>query len=258
MFNSIKLINRAFDKVYDIEKRVNYEFEPVYFRKNRDWKRNLYFDELKNDFIKDVAEFGFCPYIPKKFNDQQKNINISKFAKIDNYSKLDYLKRLYKEINPQEINREKAISNFNKSNNKKINRYSITSMRIRRNKSNIYTDLTKNKKKFFLKKISNLQPKLVGSGDDMKLNLNKNNKNKNIRKNSSMANICYKKDKSVNKSENQYVEAESFVYEPEKVFFKHNQNLRDNNSLEEETTNVPKSNLLINKSQKRKIVKIVK
>ena len=68
MLNNIKLLVKAFDKIYEIEKKVNYEFEPIYSRRKKDWKRSLYYDELKNDFFKDVSEFGFCPYLIKTFS----------------------------------------------------------------------------------------------------------------------------------------------------------------------------------------------
>ena len=98
------------------------------------WRRNLFFKELKKDFIKDVTEFGFCPYLPKACEAQQKNKNISKFSKIDNYSKLDYIKSLYKKINQDEVNnKKKEIENlnfFNSTSNKKVNKYYLTSMRM--------------------------------------------------------------------------------------------------------------------------------
>lgn len=257
MFNNIKLIDKAFDKLFEIEKKVNYEYEPMYYAKGKGFKRNLFFKELKKDFVKDVTEFGFCPYIPKVCKDQQKNKNIFKFAKIDNYSKLDYIKSLYKQINPQDELKEKTKLNFYDSKMKKINRYSITSNRMRRNKSSLDVESKRKKKIFFLKKISEPKIKLGEAGVGMKIKLKKiaNNFNK---KNASLVNICYKKNKNINQSDNEFIDAESFVYEPEKMFFKHNKNYYQENSLKDETTNVPKSNTIINKSQKKKILKALK
>ena len=254
MFNNIKLIDKAFDKVYEIEKKVNYEYEPMYYKKNKGWKRNLFFKELKKDFVKDVTEFGFCPYLPKACDVQQKNKNISKFAKIDNYSKLNYIKSLYKKINKDEIDNKKKEQTILNS-NKKINKYYLTSMRMRRNKSAIDVEFLKNKKKLLLRNVHNPQNKL-------KKNLiildNNKIKNKNATRNSSMLNICFKKNKSINKSENEFIDAESFIYEPEKMFLKHNQNYnRENDSFEEETTNVPKKSYLFNKYPKKKISKVL-
>ena len=252
MFNNIKLLEKGFDRIYEIEKKVNYEYEPMYYSKIKGWKRNLFFKELKNDFIKDVTEFGFCPYIPKACDEQQKNKNISKFSKIDNYSKLNYIKSLYRQLN-EEIDKEKLNLNlFNSKNkNKNIKRYSMTSMRIRKNKSSLNME-TKNKKNFFLKKIANSTINVMGLGVGQKL---KKNKNKNAKNNPSLVNICFKKDKSVNKSVNEFIEAESFVYEPEKIFFKRNQNYYRDNSFKEDTTNVPKSNTLINNISKKENIK---
>ena len=260
MFNNIKLIDQAFDKVYEIEKKVNYEYEPMYNTKNKGWRRNLFFKELKKDFIKDVTEFGFCPYLPKACEAQQKNKNISKFSKIDNYSKLDYIKSLYKKINQDEVNnKKKEIENlnfFNSTSNKKVNKYYLTSLRMRRNKSSIDVEFLKNKKKLLLRNVHNPRIKLKKNLSN--LNDNKT-KNKITTRNSSMLNICFKKNKSINKSQNDFVDAESFIYEPEKMFLRHNQNYnRENDSYEEDTTNLPKRSNLFNKYPKKRITKVWK
>ena len=84
-------------------------------------------------------------------------------------------------------------------------------------------------------------------------------KNKNATRNSSMLNICFKKNKSINKSENEFIDAESFIYEPEKMFLRHNQNYnRENDSYEEDTTNLPKRSNLFNKYPKKRITKVWK
>jgi hypothetical protein len=258
LLNNIKLIDKAFDKIKEVEKKINYEYEPMYIKKNKEWKRNLFFKELKKDFVKDVTEFGFCPYIPKAFSDQQKNKSISKYSKIDNYSKLDYLKSLYKQVNPNENNKE--------NNNKK---FSITSFRMRKNKS---TKDINNKKKYFLKKISNMANsnfnfKFRIKGINSKLKLKKNSTtldlNNNIinnKKNSSMINFMSKrdkKDKSITKSENEFADAESFIYEPEKIFIKHNQNISKENEFYEEDTNAPKNNTIINNISPKRAFKLI-
>ena len=255
MFNNIKLIDKAFDKLNEVEKRINYEYEPIYDQKNEGWKRSLFYPELKRDFVKDVTEFGFCPYIPKAFVDQQKIKNISKFVGVDNFTKLDYLKSLYKKIDSDNINKESIKSN--NSNRRGKNRLSLTSMRINRNKSIKNIHFTNNKKKFFIKKISNtnFKDKLMNIDSNMKLKLRNSNTitQKNYRKNISMVNICYKKDKTVNKKENEFIDAESFIYEPEKIFYKYYN--KANDSMEEESTHVPKNNTLINNISKKENLK---
>lgn len=256
MYNNIKLIDKAFDRVYEVEKRINYEYEPIYDQKNQGWKRNLFFPELKRDFIKDVTEFGFCPYIPKAFGEQQKIKNISKFANVDTFKKLDYLKSLYKKIDSSDIKKESI--KLNDSNRKGKNIFSLTSLRLNRNKSIKDIHFTNNKKKLFLKKITNpnFKAKLMTINSKMKLKLKNSDKifqKKISRKNLSMANISFKKDKSENKSENELIEAESFVYEPEKMFY-NNSNKADD-SIEEESTYIPKNQTLINKYPKKRILK---
>ena len=255
MFNNIKLIDKAFDKLYEVEKRINYEYEPIYDQKIEGWKRNLFYPELKRDFVKDVTEFGFCPYIPKEFIEQQKIKNISKFSKADNFRKLDYLKSLYKKIDSDDNNKESIKSN--NSNRKGKNWLSLTSMRINKNKSIKNIHFTNNKKKFFLKKISNpnFKDKLKNIDSNIKLKLKNSNTitQKNSRKNISMVNICYKKDKTVNKSENEFIDAESFIYEPEKMFYKYYN--KANDSMEEESTHIPKTNTIINNISKKENIK---
>ena len=79
-------------------KKINYEFEPHFEKEDDTWKRHLFFFELKKDFIKDVTEFGFCPYIQKPCSEQRKDKNIMRFKKVDNFARTDYIKNLYKKI----------------------------------------------------------------------------------------------------------------------------------------------------------------
>ena len=252
MLNNIKLLVKAFDKIYEIEKKVNYEFEPIFSRRKKDWKRSLYYDELKNDFFKDVSEFGFCPYLPKTCNEQQKNKNISKLAKVDNYSKLDYIKSLYKNIDKNEINKKKSNNIFFKLNEKKIKNYILTSNRMRKNKSSIDIDFKKNKK-LFLKNMNNFKSMEWGEGNPkLKKSISTLNDINKI-------NSIYKKDKIINKSDNEFAEAESFNYEPEKTYFTHNKNYTRENDKYEEETNVPKNYTLFNNhttNQKNKKLEI--
>ena len=248
MFNNVQLINKAFDRLYEVEKKLNYEYEPMYNYKNKGWKRNLFFKELQKDFEKDVSEFGFCPYIPKTSDIQQKNKNIAKFSKNNNFEKLNYLKSLYKKINSNE--------NKNTNNNKKYP--PLTS--IRRNKSTKDVDFDI-KKRYFLKKI-NASMKYPREGKFILKckkvsNKHDNQKQKrNVKKNSSMVNICFKKDKIVNKNENEFIDAESFIYEPEKAFHRHFKNFHRDDESDDENTNVPKNETLFNNISKKTDLKI--
>ena len=264
MLNNIILIDRAFNKLYEAEKKINYEFEPIYNRENKNWKRNLFFKELQKDFAKDVTEFGFYPYLPKACDEQQKIKNISRFSKIDNYSKLDYIKSLYKKINLEDTEQEN--SNNNNSNRKTYKRNSLT-MRVKMNKykSILDSEHKKNKKLFLLKQVSNplFQEKM---GMAHLIEMNQRNKNlfakKNFKKNSSMTQICFKKDKNSSQSENEFIDAESFIYEPRKILFKLSQQYsREDASFENDSNirknkSISKSKSIINKYQKKKIQKI--
>ena len=255
MFNNIILIDRAFNKVYEAEKKINYEFEPIYNRENKNWKRNLFFKELQKDFIKDVTEFGFYPYLPKACDEQQKIKNISRFSKIDNFSKLDYIKSLYKKINSDEA--EQESSNMNNSNKQTYKRNSLT-MRVKMNKykSILDSDHKKNKKIFLLKQVSNplFQEKM---GIKHLNEMNQRNKNffakKNFKKNSSMTHICFKKDKNLSQSDNEFIDAESFIYEPRKILLKLSQQYskEDDSFANESNIRKSKSRSLINNISKK-------
>ena len=257
MFNNIIFIDRAFNKVYEAEKKINYEFEPIYNRENKNWKRNLFFRELQKDFVKDVTEFGFYPYLPKACDEQQKIKNISRFSKIDNYSKLDYIKSLYKKINSEYT--EQDNSNINNNTNRQTSSKNSLTMRLKMNKykSILDSDHKNNKKIFLLKQASN---RLFQEKMDMShiKEMNQRNKNffakKNLKKNSSMTNmthICFKKDKNLSQSENEFIDAESFIYEPRKVLFKLSQQYsREDDSFENES-NLHKSK---SKSKSKSII----
>ena len=255
MFNNIILIDRAFNKLYEAEKKINYEFEPIYNRENKNWKRNLFFKELQKDFIKDVTEFGFYPYLPKACDEQQKIKNISRFSKIDNFSKLDYIKSLYKKINSDEA--EQESSNMNNSNKQTYKRNSLT-MRVKMNKykSILDSDHKKNKKIFLLKQVSNplFQEKM---GIKHLKEMNQRNKNfftkKNFKKNSSMTHICFKKDKNLSQSDNEFIDAESFIYETRKILLKLSQQYskEDDSFANESNIRKSKSRSLINNISKK-------
>ena len=74
MFNSIKILDKAFDYLNNEERKLNYEYDPRSEKKDESWKRHLFFFELKKDFIKDIQEFGFCPYIEKPYENTKVDI----------------------------------------------------------------------------------------------------------------------------------------------------------------------------------------
>ena len=43
MFNSIKLLDKAFEYLNNEERKLNYEYDPLSEKKDESWKRHLFF-----------------------------------------------------------------------------------------------------------------------------------------------------------------------------------------------------------------------
>ena len=210
MFESLKILNKAFEFIKEEEKKINYEYEPHCIKEDNNWKRHLFFFELKKDFIKDVTEFSFCPYIQKPCQEQRKDKSIMKFIKADKFARTDYIKNLYKKI-PLNANnkRQRNISperrqSFRFTKNKSMKELSYNNSKINnRNNflSNIYNKINKGKKEL----------------NSLKL-IRKNHSNKIIE------NFIDKK--ATNKCEEGQMEVESFIYEPEKSRLRFNAQYR--------------------------------
>ena len=204
MFNSLKGINKAFDYILEEEKKLYYEYEPYFQKRNESWKRHLFFFELKKDFIKDVTEFGFCPYIQKSCEEQRRDKNIMRFKRADNFAKTDYIKNLYKKISNNINNNQKHKSlSPEKKQNKIV---------LKKNKSmKDFTYNNKYKNTLLFKNYSKIN-KNIKVLDNCKqktnIDINKNTESNN---------------KKINKDDGQ-MDIDSFVYEP-------NNNARYNNKL---------------------------
>jgi hypothetical protein len=204
MFYSLTILNKAFEFINQEEKKINYEYEPHCKKEDDSWKRHLFFFELKKDFIKDVTEFGFCPYIQKLCQEQRKDKTIMKFKKADNFARTDYIKNLYKKIPVNSNNNRlrnispKTKKNFRFTKNKSMKVISYTN-----NKTNSRNNFLSN----IYGKISKRQKELNG------LKLSKKNFSKSI------DNIANKK--SINKYEEGAMDIESFIYEPERSHLKY-------------------------------------
>ena len=121
-------------------------------------------------------------------------------------------------------------------------------------KSILAPEYRKNKKIFLLKQTSNLRiPKIEIKKPDKKFF-----EKKNFKKNSSMTHICFKKDKNLSQSDNEFIDAESFIYEPRKILLKLSQQYskEDDSFANESNIRKSKSRSLIKKNQKKKIQKI--
>ena len=126
---SIKIVNKL-DELNLKDKYINYLYEPRFSKKlDSNWKRHLFFTEIKNDFIKDVSSFGFSPYIQETYSNQIRDKNIMKFKK-KNYEIgfLNYIHRKY--IKSTDLKNNYNTFNYLKEN---INHpYSCKSLEIRR------------------------------------------------------------------------------------------------------------------------------
>lgn len=90
--NNLKLVNRAFELLK--EEKINYYYNPIYFRKNKSWKRHLNFSEIKKDFIRDIIDYGFCPYNEKTTEEQMKNKVLKKIFQEKNHDYINHIKKL--------------------------------------------------------------------------------------------------------------------------------------------------------------------
>jgi len=57
-------INKEFERLQILEEYITFKFEPRSCV--RDGKRNIYYNDLKNDFVDEVNAYGFSPFIPSK------------------------------------------------------------------------------------------------------------------------------------------------------------------------------------------------
>ena len=99
---NLNFINKEFERLHTIESIIEYQFEPKSKVTNYG-KRNIYYEDLKNDFIKEVNTFGFSPFILENFEKQRKNPNIMKYMdKKFNHGLTNYVKMQVKsvEVNP--------------------------------------------------------------------------------------------------------------------------------------------------------------
>ena len=208
MFNNIKLISKAFDYIKKEEKKLNYEYEPHFEKEDDNWKRHLFFFELKKDFIKDVTELGFCPYIQKPCEEQRRDKNIMRFRKVDNYVRADYIKNLYKKITSNNFNsvkRQKSVSPKNA-------KYTLILKKNNSMKDINYKNKLKNSNTF----LSQIYSKIK----NRKREINNLKLNKNIKQTAeSTENLVTKKS---SKNDDREIEAESFIYEQEKSSIKYN------------------------------------
>ena len=88
---NLNFIGKEFDRLAQLEDFINYEYEPKSNIKTG--KRNIYYDDIKLDFINEVNTYGFSPFILKNFSDQRDDPNIMRFmTKKFNHGLTNYVK----------------------------------------------------------------------------------------------------------------------------------------------------------------------
>ena len=184
---NINFIGKEFEKLAEIDKYINYEFEPKANLKYG--KRNIYYDELKHEFINDVNAYGFSPYILQSFMEQRENPNIKRFMKKKfNYGYTNYIKIRTKNVFPFSTRLNKKIKFKNTNEDKKeILKLIPDFFLVKKEK---YKNSENNEKGNFLKKVLNQMGghKLnISMGEDVEKNKDVNNiinrnKERNINK----------------------------------------------------------------------------
>jgi len=210
---NINFIGKEFEKLAEIDKYINYEFEPKANLKYG--KRNIYYDELKHEFINDVNAYGFSPYILQSFMEQRENPNIKRFMKKKfNYGYTNYIKIRTKNVFPFSTRLNKKIKFKNTNEDKKeILKLIPDFFLVKKEK---YKNSENNEKGNFLKKVLNQMGghKLnISMGEDDEKNkdesniINRNkerniNKLKELRKKSNIAFIKNILENKVTKEKN--------------------------------------------------------
>ena len=184
---NINFIGKEFEKLAEIDKYINYEFEPKANLKYG--KRNIYYDELKHEFINDVNAYGFSPYILQSFMEQRENPNIKRFMKKKfNYGYTNYIKIRTKNVFPFSTRLNKKIKFKNTNEDKKeILKLIPDFFLVKKEK---YKNSENNEKGNFLKKVLNQMGGHnlnISMGEDDEKNKNENNiinrnKERNINK----------------------------------------------------------------------------
>jgi hypothetical protein len=95
---NIHFIGKEFENLACLEDFINYEYEP---KSNLKYgKRNIYYDDIKQDFINEVNTYGFSPFILESFLEQRDDPNIMRFiTKKFNHGLTNYIKVQTKGMN---------------------------------------------------------------------------------------------------------------------------------------------------------------
>ena len=133
--NNLKLINKAFDLLKNEEEKTNYCYEPMFPKKNKEWKRHFNYYELKKDFVKEINDYGFSPYFHETCEEQLKNKIILKFSKKKDYNYTKYIKKINKYINSTKKNETPKSGNNISYENKRCSDLSLKKPKLKEYKS---------------------------------------------------------------------------------------------------------------------------
>ena len=88
---NLHFIGKEFERLEKLEDIINFQYEPK--SNKRFGKRDIYFDDLKLDFINEVNTYGFSPFILKNFGEQRDDPNIMRYmTKKFNHGLTNYIK----------------------------------------------------------------------------------------------------------------------------------------------------------------------
>lgn len=91
---NLNFIDQEFNRLSTLEDEIDYEFEPKCKLNFKGIKRNIYYIDLKNDFVDEVNTYGFSPFILENYDRQRKNPNIMRYMnKKFNHGLTNYVKR---------------------------------------------------------------------------------------------------------------------------------------------------------------------
>ena len=179
---NINFIGKEFERLAQLEDFINYEYEP---KSNMKFgKRNIYFEDIKLDFINEVNTYGFSPFILESFVEQRDDPNIMRFiTKRFNHGLTNYVKLQTKGVsshykkNKKRLLFQRSMKNLKSTNNEKVKKKKQNLIsNIFLIKKNEEEDVKINEgKNNFLKKA------LVGMGGN-KLNLFMNDINEQIKR----------------------------------------------------------------------------
>ena len=166
---NINFIGKEFERLAKLEECINYEYEP---KSNLKFgKRNIYFEDIKLDFINEVNTYGFSPFILESFVEQRDDPNIMRFiTKKFNHGLTNYIKAQTKALTLRQNKNKKKLFINKSAKNLKIN----NNKKNKPKKENLISNIFLIKKNEDMKKAEekeNFLQKALGGVGGHKLNI---------------------------------------------------------------------------------------